>query len=88
MTAGAKRLPWGREVEDIAVPSRSVRYKMSLVVKECVREQCAAAGAHFVDVPAESTGPDGILREEFGRNLTHANKKYGSLVLEQIQAQL
>ncbi|APE43438.1 hypothetical protein BOO69_08415 [Sulfitobacter alexandrii] len=65
---------------------RHAVYKLQSDWYEKLAEQ---NGAHFIPPPAEAVTEDGMLASEFcGGDPTHANRKYGDLVLNQILKQV
>ena len=60
--------------------------RMWSVIQELMEEAARRAGATFVPVPPETIDSQGFLGKEFyekeDRDITHANRKYGQLILE------
>lgn len=52
------------------------------VIQELTEEIAQERRALFVPVVAEAFDASGFLREEFHADITHANEKYGQLMLE------
>jgi hypothetical protein len=76
----------GREdLEDLVGVQRWLRYKLWRLHSEIVREHTEECGAVFVERPDAAVDEDGFLLPEFIQNHTHANPRYGELVLEQIK---
>jgi hypothetical protein len=65
---------------------RFLRYKLWRLHSEIVRERAEEIGTRFVGHPQAAIDDEGFLRPEFCRNPTHANERYGALILEQMKA--
>jgi hypothetical protein len=65
-----------------------LRYKLWRLNSEIVRSHTEKLGAAFVPAPEVAIDDEGFLRDEFCRNATHANAKYGELLLEQIKERM
>lgn len=64
-----------------------LRYKLWRIHSRVMSDLCGQYGLTFVPVPNVAFDQDGFLLEELTPdNATHANAKYGSLIIAQIQA--
>ena len=73
------------EIPTIARPT--LRLKCWRTQQEILTKLCAEAQIGLIMPPNEAVTPAGYLRPEFyGRDSTHANRRYGELVLKQIMA--
>lgn len=69
------------------VTDAAIRLKMWRVQTMILRELCGKAGVIFLPSPAETLTPEGFLAPEFyAKDATHANRRYGQSVLNQIAA--
>lgn len=63
-----------------------MRRRLWLAQTEGLRRLCADMGVGFIDVPDESLDDQGFLaRECYGADATHANARYGELVLRKLE---
>jgi hypothetical protein len=64
-----------------------LRLKLWKLHSDLFRDKFAAKGAGFLEVPPESLNSDGFLLPHYVSEIssTHANTKYGMLVVQQIQ---
>jgi hypothetical protein len=75
----------GIDVQVIGLAPASVRRKLWFVVQRQMAETAAANGAVFVPHPAASEDEQGFLRTDMsGGDITHANERYGRLMLGQL----
>ncbi len=78
---------FGDAIAAHGVAPPAFRLKLWRLQSEIVREACAAAGIHFLEVPAAAMDPLGFVHPDaWHRDPTHANYWYGRLVLEQMFA--
>jgi len=64
---------------------RNIRYKLWRLDAYITERHCADVGVRFVPPPPESRDGEGFLRPEYyADNATHANDRYGDLVIAQI----
>jgi len=75
-----------RRAEELDLPPAFVRLKLWRLYSEIVQEATERAGAHFVPHPEEAVDDEGFLKEGFSKNPTHANSRYGALVLDQLRS--
>ena len=74
-----------KNFEDPVVAAPTLRLKLWLLVSKLMREACRSTGVNFLACPAASQTANGFLDPQFnGRNATHANARYGALLVEQI----
>jgi hypothetical protein len=72
-------------IAEYGLSSARHRYKIWRAYVTALSDLCRAEGITFLDAPAESQDADGFLRSEFwGNDPTHANPRYGELVLQQL----
>jgi hypothetical protein len=74
-----------RGVADLGIVSPRLRYKLWRLHSELVRRACLALKIEFVACPPEAMA-GGFLRAELCANATHANERYGAMLLSQIEA--
>jgi hypothetical protein len=74
-----------RGVGELGIVSPLLRYKLWRLYSGLVRRACVALRINFVPCPAEAM-TNGFLRTELCANATHANERYGSLLLAQLEA--
>jgi hypothetical protein len=68
------------------LPAPYVRYKLWRVYSELVQEVADRVGARFIPHPSEAVDGEGFLKEGLSKNPTHANSRYGALVLGQLRS--
>ena len=79
----------GVDLAVIGIAPPSVRRKLWFVVQELMAETAAAYGAVFVASPDAAQDGDGLLRLDMsGGDISHANERYGRLVIGQLARQL
>lgn len=84
---GARAL--GFDLATIGIAAPSVRRKLWFVVQELMAETAAAHGALFAPSPEAAQDGDGLLRVEMsGGDVSHANERYGRLLIGQLVRQL
>ena len=66
--------------------SPMLRYKMWRLHSRIFRHACEEAGIQFVPAPPASMDGSGFLVRDFYGNATHANERYGELVIRQLEA--
>lgn len=71
-----------RGVAELGIVSRSLRYKLWRLHSEIVRSECQRLQIEFVPCPEEAI-VDGFLRQDLRANATHANERYGAMLLAQ-----
>jgi len=75
----------GLDVATIGITPASVRRKLWYVIQEMMAETAASHGAAFVPSPPGSLDAESFLRLDMsGGDITHANERYGRLMLGQI----
>jgi hypothetical protein len=62
-----------------------LRFKLWRVHSDIVATHCRESGINFIERPAESTTPQGFLRDGLNGKPAHANAAYGALVLAQMR---
>lgn len=72
-------------IAELGIVSPRLRYKLWRLHSELVRRACVALKIEFVACPAEAL-VGGFLRAELCGNATHANERYGAMLLSQIEA--
>ena len=86
---GDRATALGFDLATIGIAPPSVRRKLWFVVQELMAETAAAHGALFVPSPEAAQGADGLLRVEMsGGDVSHANERYGRLVIGDLAGQL
>lgn len=79
----------GMDMATIGLAPPQVRRKLWFVIQRQMAETAAAHGALFVPHPAASEDGQGFLRLDMsGGDITHANERYGRLMLAQIATAL
>lgn len=69
----------------LGISPMSIRKKLYELHSDISRKTYAAMGVGFLDVPPQAVDPDGFLLQAYcSRDPTHANERYGALVLAQI----
>jgi hypothetical protein len=72
-------------LDRLGVSSPELRIKCWKLQREILHDLCDRLGIAALDPPQESLAPGGFLDEFFyGKDATHANRRYGELVLKQI----
>ncbi len=74
----------GLKVEERGVTPAKIRAKMWRLEMSCMEELAPSYGCAFIPVPPSSIGRDGYLLPDLYQNPTHANTKYGAMVLDQL----
>lgn len=75
----------GMDMASIGLAPPSVRRKLWFVIQRQMAETAAAHGALFVPHPSGSEDGQGFLRQDMsGGDITHANERYGRLMLAQM----
>ncbi|TPE52750.1 hypothetical protein [Amaricoccus solimangrovi] len=75
-------------IPDYEVAAPSVRYKLWRVNSAIFRQECARHGIPFIPAPTEACDAEGFLLRRFWADPTHANAKYGALLLRQMTEHL
>lgn len=84
-----KRAYHGRSVEDVGVERPASRRKLWLMETMAIARWAGAHGMRFVPAPAAAFNGSGFLaRKYYFEDATHANARYGALVLQQIRETL
>lgn len=74
-------------IDRLGVSDPELRMKFWKLQNRAVEEICTELGIEVIGPPAAACDPDGFLaRACYARDATHANVKYGELVLEQLEA--
>jgi hypothetical protein len=87
-----KGRPWLRQFSKdgpidpgaIRLTSRVLRYKLWVVVQDLMREIAVATAVPFLACPQAAQTADGFLRDDYRCDITHANKAYGVLVMDDL----
>jgi hypothetical protein len=75
----------GRTIRDVGVERALSRLKLWKLESRLMASWAEGQGISFVPAPAEAFDSDGFLREElYSDDATHANARYGALVVKQI----
>lgn len=69
------------------VSSPSVRYKLWRVNSALFREECERLGIPFVSAPRDACNAEGFLLRKYWRDPTHANGRYGTLLVAKMMEQ-
>ena len=85
---------FGKRIEQLGVSPETVvfsppllRRKLWELTQDLLHEAVEAAGAVYVPCPPEARDAHGLLRREYwNEDITHANKSFGKLMLERIEA--
>ena len=79
----------GATVDDVELCSPTLRLKVWHVVQELYEEQAKNDEVEFIPVPPLALDKGGFLKQEFwGPDLTHANRDYGSLMIDYLSLKL
>lgn len=64
-----------------------VRKELWRLQEDVLRQMCEKVGVGFIRAPKEAISQSGFLRKDcyIGANATHANERYGELVLQQLK---
>jgi hypothetical protein len=83
--ATREKYPWNMTPDQPrAFAPAWVRYKIWLLSVSMIADRVRKMGIPFVMVPASCQDENGFLREEFRRDVAHANGRYGALILEKL----
>ncbi len=70
---------------ELETSSDDLRIAMWKLTQKLTSEVANQFGVNFVGVPDEATSPNGLLKDKYWTDdLTHANEKFGALMLEQV----
>lgn len=70
---------------ELEASSDELRIAMWRLIQSITSEVASEFGVNFVKVPDEAISPSGLLKSEYWTDdLTHANEKYGALMLEKV----
>lgn len=76
----------GHDVAAAGVTPAQIRAKLWRLEMRCIESYCAEIGAAFIPAPKEAITEDGYLRPDlYGADATHANEKYGAMVIDQLR---
>ena len=76
----------GVDIGDLVITSDSLRLKLWNVLAELLADSAQKLGANFLGAPALSRDASGLLLPEYwASDVTHANSKYGLLLIEELQ---
>lgn len=76
----------GSLIAEVGITPAPVRAKLWRLEMRCIEAHCTAVGISFLRAPADSFDPDGFLRPDlYGSDATHANEKYGAMVIDQLR---
>ncbi|WP_341487071.1 hypothetical protein [Pararhizobium sp. A13] len=75
----------GQSIDEVGVTPASIRAKLWRLEMRCVESYCIDINAEFLPVPDAAFTDEGFLRTDlYGSDATHANVKYGAMVVEQL----
>ena len=76
----------GVDIGDLVLTSDSLRLELWNVLAELLANTAQKLGANFLGAPALSRDASGLLLPEYwASDVTHANSKYGLLLIEELQ---
>ena len=76
----------GVDLGDLVITSDSLRLELWNVLAELLADSAQKLGANFLGAPALSRDASGLLLPEYwASDVTHANSKYGLLLIEELQ---
>lgn len=76
----------GLDVDDFVITSDSLRLELWNVLVELLASYAKTLGTNFISAPAVSRDARGLLLPEYWiPDVTHANSKYGVLLIEEIR---
>lgn len=79
----------GAAPETVAITDSFVRLKLWRLLQDLNEEAARKCGAVYVGAPEETMDADGFLKEEYwSRDITHANRVYGAIMLAKTLAEL
>ena len=78
----------GRAVEDIGIERPLARLKLWQMEMQAIDRWASAEGMQFIPAPVAALDGSGFLDKAFYSDATHANERYGALVVDQIRAVL
>jgi hypothetical protein len=72
-------------LESFGITPFTIRYKYYLLAADIIKNSLKPYDIKIIDSPKQAENSNGSLMEEYRFAATHANEKYGSLVVKQIQ---
>ena len=76
----------GVEIDSLVTTSDSLRLELWNILAELLANSAKELGANFLSAPASSRDAFGMLLPEYSASdVTHANSKYGMLLIEELQ---
>jgi hypothetical protein len=76
----------GVEIDSLVITSDSLRLELWNILAELLANSAKELGANFLSAPAASRDAFGLLLPEYwASDVTHANSKYGMLLIEELQ---
>jgi hypothetical protein len=79
----------GESFDSVRITPPYLRLKLWFLLQEMLTEAARCVGGKFVSVPAELQDDDGFLRTEYWHSdVTHANRRYGEVMLRRIIEEL
>jgi hypothetical protein len=76
----------GVDIGDLVITSDSLRLELWNVLAELLADSAQKLGANILGAPALSRDASGLLLPEYwASDVTHANSKYGLLLIEELQ---
>ena len=76
----------GVEIDSLVITSDSLRLELWNILAELLANSARELGANFLSAPASSRDAFGMLLPEYSASdVTHANSKYGMLLIEELQ---
>jgi hypothetical protein len=73
-----------RDLAIMRLSPRPLRYKLWAVIQLMLWDAATAHAIPFLPVPASTQTADGFLCEEYAADITHANDRYGVVVMDDI----
>jgi hypothetical protein len=82
-----KQVYRGRSVKEVGIERAESRLKLWLLEERLMADWARSRGMQFLPPPPAAFDDSGFLREDcYSEDVTHANARYGALVIDQITA--
>lgn len=79
----------GEDLETVKILAPHIRLKLWFLLQDMLVDAAREVGAKFIPVAQELMDGEGFLREEYWHHdVTHANRRYGEVVLRRIVEEL
>jgi hypothetical protein len=78
----------GFDLEKARVTPGRLRFKLWRIVQEMTQEYAQAGAVEFIPVPQASLDADGLKRQYWENDITHANRAYGELMMRHVMERL